>query len=561
MSDSTTMLDLINEAQAGKATSANDLFDAASPAMLYGRRASATAGLTWGYYGGRTAGVLVSNGTVSLTASATNYVVANLTTGAVSVATTTTNWDNDTDYRRLYKIVTGSAAVVSYEDHREASGNGGGSSSFTGGALTSALDEAKGTNIASAATTNIGAATGNLVHITGTTTITALGTVQAGTRRVVVFDGVLTLTHNATSLILPTGANITTAAGDIATFVSEGSGNWRCAVYQRASGAALSSSGGGLTNWTDSISTSSPNASTPVASLTASNAATNVDVALSPKGSGSILAHVPDGTTARGNKRGSFSIDLQMSRDTAAQVASGIYAITAGGRANTASTYYCSVLGGNGNSASSNGATIGGGQANAASGSFSTILGGAENTASGLMAACGGGTGNVIDGAYSSILGGQYGSTRGIRGSQAHASGRYAATGDAQRRRFILRRATSDATVTVLDADGSAPSTTTQVVLPNASAFHFSIRIVARSTADEAAYLITGLIKRGASAGTTALVGTPTVTVIGESAGASSWDAAVSADTTIGALKVEVTGAASTGIKWVADVETVEVVG
>lgn len=113
------------------------------------------------------------------------------------------------------------------------------STTFTGGALSSALNEAKGTNIASAGTTDIGAATGNLVHVTGTTTITALGTVQAGTRRVVVFDGILTLTHNGTSLILPTAANITTAAGDSAVFVSEGSGNWKCVNYERASGAAL----------------------------------------------------------------------------------------------------------------------------------------------------------------------------------------------------------------------------------------------------------------------------------------------------------------------------------
>jgi hypothetical protein len=104
--------------------------------------------------------------------------------------------------------------------------------------------ESKGTNIASAATTDIGAATGPFVHVTGTTTITALGTIQAGTERVVVFDGILTLTHNATSLILPTGASITTAAGDAAFFRSEGSGNWRCVSYMRASGAPLAGGAG-----------------------------------------------------------------------------------------------------------------------------------------------------------------------------------------------------------------------------------------------------------------------------------------------------------------------------
>lgn len=87
--------------------------------------------------------------------------------------------------------------------------------------------QAKGTAIASAATTDIGAATGSMVHITGTTTITALGTADAGIEKTVVFDGALTLTHNATSLILFSGVNITTYAGLVMVFVSEGSGNWR----------------------------------------------------------------------------------------------------------------------------------------------------------------------------------------------------------------------------------------------------------------------------------------------------------------------------------------------
>lgn len=116
-------------------------------------------------------------------------------------------------------------------------------------ALDVAVNEAQGSDIASATTTDIGAATGNYVNVTGTTTITGLGTVQAGTRRIVNFTGALTLTHNATSLILPTAANITTAAGDTAVFVSLGSGNWKCVSYDRASGAALASSGGGASNF------------------------------------------------------------------------------------------------------------------------------------------------------------------------------------------------------------------------------------------------------------------------------------------------------------------------
>ena len=98
---------------------------------------------------------------------------------------------------------------------------------------------AKGSDIASATTTDIGAATGNYVHVTGTTTITGLGTVQAGTTILVRFTGALLLTHNATSLILPTAANITTVADDEAIFVSLGSGNWKCAHYSRKAGTAL----------------------------------------------------------------------------------------------------------------------------------------------------------------------------------------------------------------------------------------------------------------------------------------------------------------------------------
>lgn len=100
--------------------------------------------------------------------------------------------------------------------------------------LTAAFNEAKGANIASAGTTDIGAATGNFVDVTGTTTITALGTVQAGTHRWVRFTGALTLTHNATSLILPGATNITTETGDIAQFLSLGSGNWVCSGYLKA---------------------------------------------------------------------------------------------------------------------------------------------------------------------------------------------------------------------------------------------------------------------------------------------------------------------------------------
>lgn len=110
----------------------------------------------------------------------------------------------------------------------------------TGGKLTGALEWATPVDVASAATTNIGAAASNRVRVTGTTNITSLGSIAAGACRTVTFAGALTLTHNATNLILPGGANITTAAGDVAEFESLGAGNWRCTGYQKANGQAVS---------------------------------------------------------------------------------------------------------------------------------------------------------------------------------------------------------------------------------------------------------------------------------------------------------------------------------
>jgi len=84
---------------------------------------------------------------------------------------------------------------------------------------------------ASAGTVDLGAVASRNVLVTGTTTITAFGTAPAGTWRRLRFSGALVLTHNATSLIIPGAANITTVAGDRAEVVSLGSGNWIVVSY------------------------------------------------------------------------------------------------------------------------------------------------------------------------------------------------------------------------------------------------------------------------------------------------------------------------------------------
>lgn len=112
-----------------------------------------------------------------------------------------------------------------------------GAASVTGDTFTGPINEARGADVASASTINLTTATGNVVDVTGTTPITAI-TLADGAERTVRFTGALVLTNGA-SLVLPTGANITTVAGDYAVFRGYAAGVVRCTDYQRADGTPL----------------------------------------------------------------------------------------------------------------------------------------------------------------------------------------------------------------------------------------------------------------------------------------------------------------------------------
>ena len=94
-------------------------------------------------------------------------------------------------------------------------------------------------NIASASTCDLGSMNESGLTITGTTTITSFGSSAAvGELKAVTLGGALTLTYNATSLILPGAADINGGAGD--SFIAEylGSGNWKVLFYTSASGSS-----------------------------------------------------------------------------------------------------------------------------------------------------------------------------------------------------------------------------------------------------------------------------------------------------------------------------------
>jgi len=78
--------------------------------------------LTFAYLGGRWGGFLIAKGSVALTDNAENYIVVNRSTGVLSVATTTTNWDNQAAYARVMHITTLAGARQTVRDYRAGPG-------------------------------------------------------------------------------------------------------------------------------------------------------------------------------------------------------------------------------------------------------------------------------------------------------------------------------------------------------------------------------------------------------------------------------------------------------
>jgi hypothetical protein len=106
--------------------------------------------------------------------------------------------------------------------------------SLSSNTFTATQKFAKGADIASATVLTCGT-DGNYFDVTGTTRITSIGTVGIGAVIKLHFDDVLTLTHNATGLILPDG-DITTEANTELEFVEYAVGDWRCTSAGASSG-------------------------------------------------------------------------------------------------------------------------------------------------------------------------------------------------------------------------------------------------------------------------------------------------------------------------------------
>jgi len=123
--------------------------------------------------------------------------------------------------------------------------------------FSSSVKYSKGSNIVSTAALPI-PVDGSYFDVTGTATITGIVTNGVGTRVILHFTGILTLTNSAT-LVLPNGSDITTVAGDVAEFYEFATGSWILVSKSNdnpdttaiSGEAVLSSNYVGTTSWSD----------------------------------------------------------------------------------------------------------------------------------------------------------------------------------------------------------------------------------------------------------------------------------------------------------------------
>ena len=384
-------------------------------------------------------------------------------------------------------------------------------------------------------------------------------------------------TANGTSAAIVSGLN-NSASGTFA-FIGAGQANTTAGFLNVVAGGQTNSgtSGSAVTtqsatmNGTTAVTLSGSNASIKVGQLITGTsivsasgttpytyvaAISGTSLTLSQAASGSSTStlsfYTPHGVVVGGGNNqatGSYSfIGGGGDAGTAANrnVASGDWSTVGGGLKNSATNGYATVCGGNNNTVSGSSTTYG------------FIGGGQSNTVSGFLASVIGGYGNNANSAYSTASGNNT-TTRSIQGVFAYSAGAFSATGDAQWAVYSIRKSTTDATPSVLTTDTSAASNYNQVILPNNSAYYFRGEVIAGVTGggNTKGWTIEGVIKRGANAASTTVVGV-TVSSMYADAGAVTWTIAAAADTTNGGLKITATGQAATTIRWVCKIETTE---
>ncbi len=286
-------------------------------------------------------------------------------------------------------------------------------------------------------------------------------------------------------------------------------------------------------NWDQAIYTASPNNTVNVVQFAAKGSGTNIGIALTPKGTGFISAHVPDNVASGGNTRGASAVDLQIIRGFPDHVASG------------------------------QGSAIIGGRNNRSTGQFSVSTG-STNLASGDTSFCTGNA-NIASGIYSTCLG-SFGFAGGDRsthlgtGASAHRwgmvalglSASFSTTGDNQ---FFFNAAFGRTTT---NAAAELLVTSNVRIGIRAGTVNHCMVFVTGSKSDGSAvatYMRQVTIKRVGN--TTSLVGTVNTIGTDEAAGTS---ISITADDTNDSLKIQATGISGETWRWYATVMGQEMV-
>jgi hypothetical protein len=239
-------------------------------------------------------------------------------------------------------------------------------------------------------------------------------------------------------------------------------------------------------------------------------------------------------TRVLGNARGNGSVDFQMARSAATQVASGNFSCIAGGERNTASGFYSTVLGGQNTTAGPGASALAFGSNAIASGDNSIAL---NATASGVNAV-----------ALQNLA---QADRRNMVAVGAETITNF--TGRGQAVQFQMRGLTTNNTPTEM-----LLATSVKLTIPENVILYGTIEVSAIqvTTAVESAFYVRkfGVQNLG---GATTLVGS--VTTIGtDHESSAGMDVAITADDTGDFLKVEVTGLAATTLRWMACVRGVE---
>ena len=360
-------------------------------------------------------------------------------------------------------------------------------------------------------------------------------------------------------------------------------------------------SAGGLTYFTEAQSTASPNATVNVDSLTAIASTTNADFVIKPKGTGSILASIPDDTITGGTKRGLQCTDLQTKRTAATQVASANYGVIGGGYGNQitsgesgtiAGGYVCVITGAYGtasglaNSIGNGG--FGAGISNTVTGTTNSALGNSNTITGGSSSFAAGDTISITSANFSAATGrnhtisaydtfsagylhtnnGQGAAIFGARGSANSTMTRLIiatkgfVAGGSQASRFVSGARTTNDVAKILVAffeDDATSQSYNQLVLANNSSVRFKGTIIGRQSGstNTSAWDIDGIIQRGTTAATTTLL----ISNVNVVQNTPAWGTpTLAANTTIGCLTVNVTGAATTNIQWTCAIDTTEVI-